>query len=104
MTNLVIDRRTNRLWKSFVVERRRNSFLYVNDVIVANLIEFIGGYAYLYIRRNHLKHVRGKLADLHKLEQELRTALRACKKELRRRTARCPLLSESVTRKPENVK
>jgi len=51
-----------------------------------------------------LSHVRGKLADLHKLEQELRTALRACKKELRRRTARCPLLSESVTRKPENVK
>jgi DNA-binding transcriptional MerR regulator len=51
-----------------------------------------------------LSHVRGKLSDLHKLEQELRTALRACKKELRRRTARCPLLSESVNRKPENVK
>src|SRR6266704_3538318 len=40
-----------------------------------------------------LSHVRGKLAALH-----------ACKKELRRRTARCPLLSESVNRKPENVK
>ncbi|HVS88114.1 MAG TPA: MerR family transcriptional regulator [Candidatus Acidoferrum sp.] len=51
-----------------------------------------------------LLHVREKLVDLHNLEHELRTTLRACKRELRRRNARCPLLSEPGARKPENAK
>jgi len=42
-----------------------------------------------------LLHVHRKLADLHNLEQELRTALRACNRILRKRSARCPLLSRS---------
>jgi len=51
-----------------------------------------------------LLHVRAKLADLQSLEHELSATLRACKGELRKRNARCPLLSESGARKPENTK
>src|ERR1017187_1328190 len=36
----------------------------------------------------------GKFNDLHKLEHELRTALCSCKKELHKRSARCPLLRD----------
>jgi DNA-binding transcriptional MerR regulator len=36
--------------------------------------------------------IRRKLADLHKLEHELLAALRSCKRELRKRPARCPIL------------
>jgi MerR family gold-responsive transcriptional activator of gol and ges genes len=39
-----------------------------------------------------LLHVREKFADLQKLEHELRATLRACNRELRKRSARCPLL------------
>lgn len=48
--------------------------------------------------------VRGKLADLQKLEHELRTALHRCNKEMRRRSAHCPLLTETNKRKPEGAK
>src|SRR6266849_7250436 len=41
-----------------------------------------------------LPRVRQKLNDLHKLEHELRTALCSCKKELQKRSARCPLLRD----------
>ena len=41
-----------------------------------------------------LPQVRRKLNDLHKLERELRTALCGCKKELHKRSARCPLLRD----------
>jgi DNA-binding transcriptional MerR regulator len=41
-----------------------------------------------------LADVQRKLRDLHKLEQELRLALRSCNKELRKRDAHCPILSE----------
>jgi DNA-binding transcriptional MerR regulator len=36
-----------------------------------------------------------KLADLQKLERELCTALRSCKNEMRKRSAHCPLLTET---------
>jgi len=39
-----------------------------------------------------LSDVRRKLADLHKLERELRLAMRSCDKEARKRPARCPIL------------
>jgi DNA-binding transcriptional MerR regulator len=48
--------------------------------------------------------VRRKLADLQKLEHELRTALHRCNKEMRKRPAHCPLLTESNKRKPEGAK
>lgn len=45
-----------------------------------------------------------KLADLQKLEHELRLALHRCKKEMRKRSGHCPLLREINPRKPENTK
>ena len=48
--------------------------------------------------------VERKLADLQKLEQELRLALRGCNKELRKRSARCPLLRKKSEVKLENRK
>jgi MerR family copper efflux transcriptional regulator len=44
-----------------------------------------------------LADVCGKLADLQKLEHELRTALRSCNKELRKQDAHCPILREQTT-------
>jgi len=49
-----------------------------------------------------LVDVRRKLADLQKLEHELRLALRSCNRELRKRPAHCPILRERRPRKPEN--
>ena len=51
-----------------------------------------------------LTDVQRKLSDLHKLEHELRVALRSCNKELRKRAAHCPILRETSSRKPENGK
>jgi hypothetical protein len=51
-----------------------------------------------------LVDVRRKLADLQKLERELRIALRSCNKELRKRPAHCPILRETNNNKPENDK
>ena len=51
-----------------------------------------------------LTSVRLKLADLEKLEHELRLALHSCKKEMRKRSAHCPLLRETKPRKTENTK
>ena len=41
-----------------------------------------------------LADVQRKLAGLHHLEHELRLALRNCDKELRKRSAHCPILGE----------
>jgi hypothetical protein len=51
-------------------------------------------------RRLHAKlvDVRRKLADLHKLERELRLALRRCDHELGKRSANCPILRETNKR------
>jgi MerR family copper efflux transcriptional regulator len=48
-----------------------------------------------------LSDVRHKLADLHKLEHELRLALRSCNRELRKRSAHCPILRDGNPREPE---
>src|SRR5712692_10209604 len=42
--------------------------------------------------KGKLADVQRKLADLRKLEHELRLALRSCNKELRKRPAHCPIL------------
>jgi len=41
-----------------------------------------------------LVDVRRKLADLQRLEHELRVALRSCERELRKPIPHCPILSE----------
>jgi DNA-binding transcriptional MerR regulator len=51
-----------------------------------------------------VRDVGRKVADLQKLERELRTALRRCNKEMRKRSAHCPLLTEGNQRKPESAK
>jgi len=45
--------------------------------------------------REKLADVQQKLGDLHKLEHELRLALRGCNRELRKRNAHCPILREN---------
>jgi MerR family copper efflux transcriptional regulator len=52
-----------------------------------------------------LADVRRKLADLQRLEHELRIALRSCNKELRKRSAaHCPILRGTNNSKPEGDK
>lgn len=46
-----------------------------------------------------LTDVQQKLADLQKLEHELRLALRSCDKELRKQNAHCPILREPRRKK-----
>ena len=50
-----------------------------------------------------LADVQRKLGNLHKLEHELRLALRSCNKELHKRSAHCPILREENVRKPEGA-
>lgn len=45
-----------------------------------------------------LASVQAKAADLARLELELRSALRTCDRELRKRSAVCPLLSKPNSR------
>ena len=54
--------------------------------------------------KQKLVDVQRKLADLQKLEHELRLALRTCNKELRKRSAHCPILRHANNSKPENAK
>ena len=51
-----------------------------------------------------LVDVQRKLADLQKLEHELRLALRSCNKEMRKRPAHCPILRATNKGKPESNK
>jgi len=44
-----------------------------------------------------LADVERKLSDLHKLEHELRLALRSCNRELRKRGVHCPILRKRDT-------
>jgi len=43
-----------------------------------------------------LADVQRKLSDLHKLQHDLRLALRTCNRELRKRNAHCPILTEKL--------
>lgn len=51
-----------------------------------------------------LADIQRKLADLQKLEHELRLALRSCNKEMRKHSAHCPILRETNKRNPESDK
>ena len=51
-----------------------------------------------------LSDVQQKLTDLHKLEHELRLALRSCNREMRKRPTHCPILRQGNPRKPEGTK
>jgi MerR family copper efflux transcriptional regulator len=47
-----------------------------------------------------LGDVQQKVSDLQKLERELRFALRSCNKEMRKRSAHCPILREKSNSGP----
>lgn len=51
-----------------------------------------------------LSDVQQKLSDLHKLEHEVQLALRRCNKELRKRSAHCPILRDTNQSKLEILK
>ena len=53
--------------------------------------------------QDKLTDVQRKRRDLHKLEYELRLALRSCNQELRKRNAHCPILREKNPCKPESA-
>lgn len=48
--------------------------------------------------KEKLADVQQKLSDLHKLEHELRLALRSCNRELHKRHAHCPILRDRELR------
>src|SRR5258707_8034897 len=50
-----------------------------------------------------LADVQRKLSDLQKLEHELGMALRSCNKEMRKRSAHCPILKETNKLRPASV-
>jgi hypothetical protein len=58
VTNHLIYRGADRLGEAVVVERGRNGLLLVNDVFVADLVQFIGCHARLDIWLNHFENFR----------------------------------------------
>ena len=54
--------------------------------------------------REKLADVQRRLRDLHKLEHELRLALRSCNRELRKGDAHCPILRDGNAREVESAK
>ena len=54
--------------------------------------------------KEKLLDVQRKLADLHRLEHELRLALRSCDRQMRKRAAHCPILSERARPKPRSLR
>jgi DNA-binding transcriptional MerR regulator len=51
-----------------------------------------------------LVDVQQKVSHLQKLEHELRLALRSCNKEMRKRSAHCPILKEKSNSRPRSAK
>jgi hypothetical protein len=54
--------------------------------------------------KEKLADVEQKVSDLQKLEHELRLALRRCNKEMRKRSAHCPILREKSDSRPGSAK
>ncbi|MNV51669.1 hypothetical protein D3C71_1437250 [compost metagenome] len=66
MADHMVDRRADRLWIALVIERGRDGFLLIDDVVVADLVQLIGGNARLDVFGNHFQHIGGQFAgDTH---------------------------------------
>ncbi|MNL21380.1 hypothetical protein D3C87_1426670 [compost metagenome] len=66
MADHVVDRGADRLRVALVVERGRDGLLHVDDVVVADLVQLIGGDARLDMFGNHFQHIGGQFAgDTH---------------------------------------
>ncbi|MCY1307270.1 hypothetical protein D9M70_571790 [compost metagenome] len=62
----MVDRGADRLGEALVVERRRDRLLHVDDVVVADTVQFVGGDAGLDVFPDHFQHVGGQAAgDAH---------------------------------------
>lgn len=62
MTDHMVDGGAYRFGKTVVVERRRNGSLVVNDVIMAQSVQFAGADSGLYMGSDHLQHFSGQSA------------------------------------------
>ena len=62
MTDHMINGGAYRFGKSVVVERRRNGSLVVNDVIMAQSVQFAGADSGLHIGPDHLQHLSSQSA------------------------------------------
>ena len=47
VTYNLINRGTYGLWEAVVVQWSRDSLLLIDDIVMTNLVEFVGSYAYL---------------------------------------------------------
>ncbi|MNT27111.1 hypothetical protein D3C72_1627270 [compost metagenome] len=62
----VVDRGADGLGEALVVERGRDGLLLVDDVVVANAVEFFGSDARFDMFGNHFQHIGGQFAgDAH---------------------------------------
>ncbi|MNG01284.1 hypothetical protein D3C84_842560 [compost metagenome] len=62
MADHVVDRGADRLGEALVVERRGNGLLHVDDVVVADTVQFLGGHAGFDMLADHLQHFGGQAA------------------------------------------
>src|SRR5690606_1039418 len=58
----VVDRGAHRLGKTAVADVGRDRALHVDDVVVADAVELLGGHARLHVRGNDLEHLGGHAA------------------------------------------
>ncbi|MNN46538.1 hypothetical protein D3C81_1609220 [compost metagenome] len=65
----VVDRGADRLGEALVVQRRGNGLLHVDDVVVADAVQFVGSDAGLDVFADHFQHFGGQAAgDAHFLD------------------------------------
>ena len=62
MANHLVYRRADRFGEAFIVERRRDRFLHVNDVIVTNAVNFAGRHTHFDLRPDHFKDLCSETA------------------------------------------
>ncbi|MCY1365116.1 hypothetical protein D9M69_519500 [compost metagenome] len=62
MADHVVDRGADRLGEALVVEGRGNGLLHVDDVVVADAVQFLGGHAGFDMLADHLQHFGGQAA------------------------------------------
>lgn len=87
MADHMVDRGADRLGKALVVQRGGNRLLLVDDIVVADAIQLLGGHAGLDVFADHFQHFGGQAAgDAHLLDIVGRldgdghaNSLRACK-------------------------
>lgn len=57
-----INRDADRFWKTVVAQASGNGFLFINDIIVADTVQFAGADARFYVGFDHFQHFSGQAA------------------------------------------